>query len=308
MRKKFFYFFCGLSILVLLVIIITKNVPQLLEVTTFKKAYNMVLVNEDESLEIPLFISNTNSYFTEKANIESIIISNNDETLKFNLESINENKEKILLKDKWFFKYVYKLKPIIDKTVDITLEMKNAKLEISFKRGTNSSIAIGSLCIYSFNNTSENLSIIKLKGLVNDFDGNKLVGVLMGLKNNTKEDLIIKNIYPLDININASYAEIIELNDFNQKENISYILGYNYKLYENIENDNLEISLSDEIKLFIPIKYKDRITVNKVGFLIEYVMNNELHYYIIDDFLFFDSNDYLISDIRGLVFYTYEYN
>lgn len=308
MRKIFIYAISGISILVLVIMIIVKKVPKTIEVTTFKKAYNMVLVSDDEYLEIPIFISNKNSFFTEKENIESIIISNNDESLKFNLDSISECSEKIHLKDKWFFKYIYKLKPIIDKTVDFTLEIINAKLEIDFKRGTNASISIGSLSIYAYNNTSDVIAISKLKGLVNEVDANTLVGILIGIKNTSNKDLKIKNIYPLDANIIASYNEIIELNDFNQKESISKIVGYDYKLYENIYNDDLDVGLNDEIKLFIPLKYMDKLIVNKVGFLLEFEYDMQIQYFLIDDFLFFDSNDYLLSDIRGLVYYTYEYN
>lgn len=305
MREKVVVLITSVSIVFLIVILFLSNVPKTIEITTFEKAYNMVQLDKSEQFEIPLLINIENSYVVDEKNIESICINNNLELVKLDLVKIIFQNEKINLNNKWFYKYSFILKPNLELNNDFSIEINDANLEISFKKGESIKIGIGSFSYYYFNSYKNDLSLSKLKGLVNDLKGKTLVGVLIGLKNNKNSNVVIKNIIPLDLNINISSDEITYLHDFNQGEDISDILGYKYNLYEKHLNSEVTIEVNDEVNLFIPLKYQEKTIVNKLGFLIEYEIGNKRYYMCIDDFIFFDSNDY-IKYSNNFIIYKYE--
>jgi len=305
-KTKYIKIILLISLVFLVVLLLVRKIPNTIEIVMVTKGYNFVQVERDETFEISFFISTKNSNFSNQNNIKSIAITDEINYLKFKLEDIILSEEKVYLKNKWYYNVLFSLKPLIEVTNNFTLEMIDAYLEIAFKNDSYAKLSIGSFSYYLFQENSQNLSITKLKGLVNTFNNNKrLVGVLIGIKNNTNKQIKITNIYPLDLNIKVAYKDIIKCNDFIQGETIKEILGYDYNLFEIEENVKLNLCVDDEIRIFIPLKYIKDIVINKMGFLIEYELDKETFYYCLDDFLFFESNDYLVN-LKWLKFYTYE--
>src|SRR5690606_19154080 len=103
-----------------------------------------------------------------------------------------------------------------------------------------------------------------------------------------------------------SYNDILEDISFNQGKDINEILGYSYNLYNINNNIDLNLEFSESLNVFVPLKYKSDILLNKLGFLIEYEINNEIKYLVIDDFNFFETYFLSIKKINNLKIYTYE--
>lgn len=306
MRNKIIGISIALSIFLILVIILIKQVPKTIELTTFEKAYNIVQLSDEETIEIPVYINYLDSYLVKKENIANANINNNEDSLSFTVEEINSIDDVTYLKNKKFYKYIFKLKPNINLDGNFTLEMNNAYLELNYEQGVNMKIGIGSFSYYYYNTQASALSVKQLKGLINTYEDKTLVGVLIGLKNSSNEGIKIKNIIPLDLNVNAALDEAVLNKEFNQGDDIDDILGYQYSIFGNVTKNDVEIAVEDETSLFIPLKYIKNVLLNKIGFLIEYEEADVIKYLCIDDFIFFDTSLYSIKRINNLKYYTYE--
>lgn len=286
---------------------IIKQVPRTIELTTFERAYNMVQQSEEEVIEIPLYINYADSYLVKKDNITNAVIKNDDASLAFAISKI-EQEDEVYLKSKKFYKYIFTLTPNITLEDDFKLEILNSILELSYVQGVKVSVNIGSFSYYFYNNDDTALSIKQLKGLVNTYEDKTLVGITLGLKNNTNDNIKLKNIIALDANVNAELGEIKLNKEFNQGDSIDEILGYIYNPYSSSKGETIEIEIENDndINIFIPLKYKQNILLNKLGFLIEYEMNNQVKYLCIDDFMFFETSLYSINKINNLKFHIYE--
>lgn len=305
MKNKIISGIVILSILLIVIIVIINQVPKTLELTTFEKAYNLVQKTNEECIEIPIYINHGDSYLVKLENIEKAVIRNDDASLTFKVIKI-EKEEDVYLKNRKFYQYLFILSPTITLEDDYKLEMDKSILELSYAQGANVSISIGSFSYYYFKKDEHSLSLKQLKGLVNTYDDKMLVGIMLGLKNNSNNIITIKNIIPLDTNVIASLSEVKYDQYFNQGDSIDEILGYKYNLYSFEESKPIDFIVTDDVSLFIPLKYKQNILLNKLGLLVEYVENGDLKYFCIDDFMFFETSLYSINKINNLKYHVYE--
>ena len=306
MKKKLIVGIAIVSIIFLVIIILIKQVPKTIELTTFEKAYNIVQQSTEECIEIPIYINYLDSYLVKKENIDNLSIKTNDEKLAFTVNKIKPTEAKTVLKKKVFYEYVFILNPSITLEDDFHIEMENAYLEINYVQGVKVLVKIGSFSYYFYNNDDSTLSVKQLKGLVNTYEDKTLVGITLGLKNNHANKITIKDIIPLDRNVDAALAEITFDKDYNQGDSIDQILGYKYDLYKENQINTFNLEIEDELNIFIPIKYKQDILLNKLGFLVMYEINEELRYLCIDDFTFFNTSLYSLKRINNLKFHVYE--
>ena len=306
MKNKIIIGIIALSFIALVVIILSSKVPKSIDITTFESAYNVVQFSDEENIEIPIFISMEDSYIINKDNVISSKIKNDQDSIAFNINRIVDTEEKALIKNKRFHKYILILNPVLKLEDDFTLEIDNAILEINYSQGINININIGSFSYYYYSTSGNDLSISKLKGLVNTYTDKLLVGVQIGLKSNTDDVIKITNIKALDTNVILAKSSIVLNKDFTQGAKIDDFLGYTYDPYGDFEDRDFNIILDKEYNLFIPLKYKKDILLNKLGFLIEYEINGVTKYFCIDDFIFFNTNLYSEKRINNLKLYTYE--
>lgn len=306
MKNKVIAVVSILSIVLLLIIILIKQVPKTVQVTTFERAYNIVKFSEEEFIEIPIYVNYLDAYLVKKDNITSININNEEESLAFKVDKISNTEEAVYLKNKKFYKYIFTLMPTIDLEEDFSIEINDAKLEINYLQGITVNLQIGSLSYYFYQNDDSSVTLNHLKGLINTYDDKVLVGVNIGLKNNTNKNIIINNITPLDLNLEAAVDEILINRTFDQGKKIDELLGYNYQLYNLSNTSNINIELDEEINIFVPLKYKSNILLNKTGFLVEYEVDGIIKYLCIDDFLFFETSLYSLNKINSLKYHTYE--
>ena len=304
MRNKIIGISIGISVIFILVIIIIKQVPRTIELTTFEKAYNIVQLSDEEVVEVPIYINYFDSYLVKKDNLANANINNNEDNLSFTVEDIINIEDITYLKNKKFYKYIFKLKPNIKLENDFILEMSNSYLELNYEQGVNVKICIGSFSYYYYSTSDSTLSVKQLKGLINTYEDKTLVGVLIGLKTSSNEEVRIKNIISLDLNVKASLDEIVLNKEFNQGDSINDLLGYDP--FTQKESKNLNLVVEKEVSLFIPLKYQKNVLLNKLGFLIEYEEAGITKYLCIDDFIFFDTSLYSVKRINNLKYYTYE--
>lgn len=310
MNKKLTIITICFSILLIAIFALVRKVPKLVELTTFEKAHNYVSLSNEEKIDIGIFIDHKNSFITNIENISSCYIGDDDNILNLKIENIIQSNQITKLKNKDFYLFNFLFSPKLILESDFSFEVFNASLIINYTQGEDIKIRIGSFSYYYFsNNNNEHLSINKLKGLVNEIENQTLVGVGLGLKNNSSSSLVIKQIIPLDVNLEISYENIKDNITFNNNDLIEEVLGYNYNIYNNnIDFSEINKVINNEVYLFLPLKYKNKLIVNNLGLLVIYELNEEEYKLYIDDFVFFKTKLYSINTINNLKYYVYENN
>lgn len=306
MKTKIVLTFIGVSVLTILIVIFVRKIPKTIEVTTFEKSHSFIQANDDELFELALFFNKPTNYLVDKDNVTSVNLKNNEEIFKFNLVKVEYTSETLSLKDSIYYKYNFYLTPTLKLEDDFSFEITNCLLDLTYKQGVNLSIGIGSFSYYYFKDNSADIRLTKLNGLINDFDEKTLVGINLSLSSNEEKEIKINKIQVLDLNVAISSNDIKSNINFTQGEDINSVLGYNYDLFSLTQEEDLNLSFENNINLFIPLKYRDKLYTNKVGLKIEYEINGEIKYFWIDDFTFFETKIYTKYQINNLKYYLYE--
>lgn len=320
MNKYKLKLICGIIILVLFVgavtitAIFTRKKDEFF-LTTIPKSYCLVTDTAlEKEVEAMLYVSNKKSFVTDIKKISSAYISSRNrlDKLKVDLKSITDCNTSSIIKSKEYFLYSYVFTlPIIDAT-DYDLSINDAIIILEYFN-EEIEIKLGSFYFYKipyFGDKYENMSISKLKGIVNYVNGNKtLVGIVLGINNKTNNDLTISDIELLDKSVKVSMEEVQELvGDAQSSDDISSLLGYDYDLYE-IENGNNTITIEKkEVAYFIvPIKYLNNYIIDSAAIKINYMLGDDTFYYYLDNIkLFTDFN--MIIDEGNLEVLSYNGN
>lgn len=311
MKNKVITGSCVLMIIMLLFLVIIRVSRKIdtVKITTIKNAYSFVSKEkEDEYISIPIFINSKNNYYINKEKIESSsLVDDNEENLvKLDLQETVLLKEYLKIDDEKFYLYNFKFKIVEENS----LQLRKVYLKIDYISEI-VKIDIGSFSYYKvpfYGENDEIISLTNLKAIVNDYENSKsVVGVIVGIKNNSKKNIELTNVLPLEINYCPSMSEIVEVDKIPESnEKIDNILGYKYdyiNLNENISNYiNIE---SGAVKYFlVPIKKIGNYVSSDFGIEINFIYEGEMRKMYIDDFLYFsNSTNIKYKDLEVL---TYE--
>ncbi|HRT68755.1 MAG TPA: hypothetical protein P5173_00890 [Bacilli bacterium] len=297
MKKYAICFFLTISITIACLILVVLKPSPTLKLTTVKKAYSYVsCFQEEERIQVDILINDLNKSITNKEKYSSLSISDktHHNELVLNLEKVIYQGEMTTINQESFYQYSYYF-TVLFKTEDkFLLEIEDAYLCMNY-RNMDINLAIGSFSYYKvpyFGDDKAHISISKLQPIVNDFQEEKiLVGVVMGITNQTNQPITIEKITALDLNLQFFSADfmVIEEEVFSNS-NISTLLGKSYSLHGTKDNNEevlLVIPSNTKVEYLLPIKYHGAFKTNKMGFLIEYKIGEEQNTLYYDEFLFF---------------------
>lgn len=285
------------------------------KITSIKTAYNILsTIEEEDEIMIPLYSNTKKSDVIQSSKISKCMLCDKDEenVFKLKLKAIKEGDNILSISGEEFYEYDYYFTFVTNFNDEIVSNIDKVylKLELAEKE---IKMMIGSLSYYkvlSYSDDYNFMDLVCLKAIVNEIDENKsIVGVVMGLRNNTDKELNINNISLLDINLKTSLSEIKVIEDVpNSTDNISTLLGYEYDyLYLNdINSLDIKISSQDTKYLLIPLKKVGEISTNRFGLKIDYNYQGKDKSYYIDDFLYFKSNQKFKKENFDII--TYENN
>ncbi|MDD2492660.1 MAG: hypothetical protein RBR48_05515 [Bacilli bacterium] len=297
MKKYLICFFLTISVVLVAIMMIVLKPSSTVKLTTVKKAYSYVsCFQEEENMQISILINDLNHSITNKEKYSSISIADkvHHNEIVISLEEIEYCDETYIINNETFYQYIYSF-CLPFKTEDkFLLEIEDAYLCMQY-RNIDINLAIGSFSYYKvpyFGDGKAYLSISKLKPIVNDFNQEKiLVAVVVGINNQTKQEIIIKKIVALDLNLQFDGADFTILEDeVFPNSNISTLLGKSYTIHSMKDIDSevfLTIPPNTAINYLLPIKYHGTLKTNKMGFLIEYTIGAESNTLYYDEFLFF---------------------
>jgi len=301
-----------LMIIILLIVFVPK--PQALDYTSFPKNYNYLENEGNIEIDFPVFYSEKENILIQKENVNDSLLTSKDEStiVPLNIESITYQ-EAIVLKEKTFYKYLYKFSFKVKELNDYTILIPDAYLKIIYKDTKALKLHLGSFSYYqeeSFNTSNNDLRITYLKGIVNEISGEKrVVAIDLKIANNTNKTLVLKSMNIYDQNINVSHSLTKEIDyDLASNELISNVVdNYNYREIDT-SSYSLELEPYEEKHLIIPLGYKDDVVANEFAFRIDYLKDEEENSYYLGKFLFFEETRYTENELAKMIVYRYDHS
>ena len=207
---------------------------------------------------------------------------------------VEENK--ILIHDNKTF-YQYRLSLELPLQDILYLQINQTVLEIYYLSEEVMSFDIGTIIIYN-EYPSRDLNISHLKGVVNNIDTlDVLCGV--GITLYSDASIVVNDIKVLNekITIQGSNIKIIEDDNYENSQAINELLGGAYQVLD-IEDSFTPflIDKGEKKHYLLPLGYKEIISIERLGFLIEYTIENTSYTQLIEPFQFYKSykNNYQV--------------
>lgn len=284
------------------------------DVTLFKKSYSLVSNDNSNSyLEVLFYVSDKNVSFvrSDKISYSSISDKNKDNLIELKPINVIDRKYTQVIKDKKFHLYSFVFLPVTKANDEFVFELSEAYLNIN-NSDNEYQFLIGSLYMRKvpFYGSKDEVSLSNLKALVGYLDKNKtIIGIGIELNNFSNKNIVIKNFELLRSGLCASNKDIIvNPKEYDYNQDIDDLLGYQYNIFETGIIDtafNEEIESNSKKKFFIPLKYQNYYSVNSLGMIITYEVNNDLRKMYIDEFVFFKDNS-IVTRYDEVILYTYD--
>jgi len=269
------------------------------EIITFKNDYYVVNANNNNYINVPLYVSVKDSILIDKAEISNICLVNDVESEIIPLSIVElEFLNEVNYDNKTFFQYDLKLE--IDFIINNLTVLDDVYLKISYHSMEAVKILIGNISMYNYS-LNDQVYYTSLKGITNNYDDTEmLVGVLVKLE--TVNDINIIGIESMnssvEIDLEKSYVVEEEV-----ASNLNDLIDENYNVIGS-GNCNNDIVIKSGDYLFLLLKYKDYTQVPIQGFVIKYLFNDSINEKVLTPFMFYKTNNVK----REMVKIVYEIN
>ncbi|MGD9964278.1 MAG: hypothetical protein AB7S96_02880 [Candidatus Izemoplasmatales bacterium] len=306
--KKVFLIIISLYLIIGTILILTideKN--EVIDYFTMPQNYSR-LMTEDEILSFSLFISEKNTFITDKQNITSASLKGNLNEVEVDITSIDLIEENTLFQDNLYYLYSIKISFSSVELKDIDFFIEETKLILNYVNEECIELDIGNLYL-SFReiNQSNHLDIVNMFGLINKIEGEKyILGIIVKFDKFTSEEIIIKSISSnnnvFKISLGDLYEGEIKLASDTLIEEI--IPGY----YDLMTIKDQDLLLNDDLYYLIPLIYQENFEkLYRFPLTITYIYNEKEYELIIDDYLFFDEMIRLDDYDENIRKYQYNY-
>ena len=297
LKKKYKIIIIVISCVIVLILglfLILKKNPIINEFVTISNEYFVVNSNDDNYINVPIYVDTKDTKFMDVNNIENVYLTNRteDELFPVEIEYITYL-DVAVYNEKKYYQYDVKLNLMF--ISNEMIKISDLYLKTIYPNDITIKLKLGSLVLYNYKN-DENLSYSNLKGLVKVWNNTTmLTGVLVKLSN--RLDYTITSIKTI-----SNYAEVDSI--YTTKtcyidEEQTPIERYVDDKF-NIINDNnsdICIDLVEEDYLFICLNYDDYVTSPTIGFIIEYELDGVIYEKVISVFKYFKTStfDYEIN-------------
>ena len=292
---------CAILLIIICIILLLKQNPNKCEFITLSNDYYVVNSNNDNAINIPIYVSELETEFMKKQNIEMMYITTNkdEDIYQVKADYLTFRKEAIYEGNTY---YQYDVKIYFLFVTDELLKIDDAYLEIYYPNNIIIKLKIGSIIIYNYS-LNDGLGYSNLKGLVNSYQNTTmLTGVLIKLNN-------VNNYRINNIQCINNYAKI----DSKYTKKVEYLSDENTPLHSFIDDQfniigcnetPLSIDMKKEEYLFIVLNYDSYISSPCIGFIIEYEVDGKIYEKVISPFKFYKESNvkYEINKV------TYEAN
>ena len=278
-----------------------------ISILAFSKNYSR-LMTESETLAIPLYLSEDNSFLTEKTNITNLTICDDYNEIAATIKSIEQEDVKSQFQGKEYYTFIFEISFDWPNLANLQFELNDAKMNIFYMNGEEFNFSIGNLYLSFMDiNQSNFLDLVNLSGIVNEIENEKyLVALNLRFMNLSNHEIKINQISTNTDKLKLDLGNLLE-------KQSTYEVNVDFKEviadYDHLGSaDEAAYVLNDDFYLVIPLLYEGNfIKINRFPLFIEYEYNNKVQILIIDDFLFFNERINLDNYADEITEYLYIY-
>ncbi len=310
MKKIFFliiiiYFCLGTTLLIL-----SREKPNQVEILTLKQNYSRLL-SDVETIDIPIFISSNQTFFTSVDTIANAYLITEEYEMQVDINDIRDTLTMIRYNNHNYYLYYLETSFESIDMIDTEISLTNAILEITYINEVVFDFEVGNFnLIFKEIVPNNHLDIMHLFGIMNEHDNLELSikAICLKMDNLTNQDVFIQSI---DLNteiFDVILSESTYLDEAPLPDTDILEIFPSYESYGQNHSQVHNLKVIRDKYLVIPIKYHGQVkSINRFPIIINYYFNNQEYQYILDDFLFFDQNLNLELVHERIQKYEYRY-
>lgn len=305
--KKFFFIIITvyIGLMITMIIIDDHHSVDHIDMMSIEKQYARVLTPE-ETIDIPLYISQEKTFITDHKNIIDARIINDQEELKVKIHAFSSQSQKVTYEETSYYFYYIQVGFEEIYSENLRLSLTSSKLKLTYVNEEVITIDIGD--IYLLFHDLEQTSHIDFTRMYSIHNDQAMTGIYFEIVNKTNSEIKIIDIDPLidQIQLDIDHIKVIQ-EALNKDAMIDdYLPGYeSITDYFSSMND---FSFRYSSKLIIPIKHLQEYSfINRFPLIITYQYLNENYTYVIDDYLFYQHFSDLYNHHESIRTYQYHY-
>ncbi len=297
------------ALIMLLAVIMWFDVEKELMVIAKENDVLMVKSDELETFSYDLLTNLSESYYFNSDFISSISLKNSENEIVLNLERVREIDEIVEVNNQKYYPIRLYFKVGISFS-EIDLYIDEAQLYIFYDNGEKLVLPFGDF-VYIVNTPfQKDLAINALNATYGTINNEKTVtSVSMEISNQTGKSVEITNIYlPTEkVKLNLFLAK----RDYFCVEDVKQCLDIPNYDFRNEPVDKVISWLilpNQNIQFVLPFAYIDITTMYRFPVIIEYQVNEEKRFWVMDDFPFMQTIPFDENWIKGAIFISHDKN
>jgi hypothetical protein len=274
----------------ILLIFFDDNNVQEFSIMSIKKHYSRILT-PNEIIDVPVYVSENKTFFTDKDNIIDARIFNDNQEMDIEISNIKSADKAINYNNVKYYKYYFSLDFSNNYIKDLYFNLSQAKLNLTYNNDARFDLSIGH--IYLLFNDLDQVNMIDFERMYGLFDRTDnafedvFSGVYMELMNESNERIIITKIDILNDYLSIDLDEIIELEyepDINQGP---MYFNDDYTYLTNDLSEESSYILNHSKKLILPLKHLNhKQYISRFPIIIHYECLGKDYRLMIDDYKF----------------------
>lgn len=306
MKKIFFIIIVTYLLLSGVLYFVFKNQKQdEVKILSLMKDYSRV-ITKGEVIDIPVYINSDTSFLTSLDNItKSRIISDLDET-EINISRIRKTNTVRNYEGEAFYLYYFAIDFSSVYTDKLTLKLEKAVINVLFVNDVNLELKIGDMFL-TFDNL-EQTSLIDFTRMYSIHNNGAISGLYIEITNDGESPIEITSIDLLNPNI------MVDMNTIEVVSEPPYYLGDMEVLVDGydmvIEERKSQKSylLTRNQTLILPINHLDNLNyIDRFPLIFTYIYENVSYQYLIDDYIFYETETDLENSRYDIDINQYKY-
>ena len=260
-----------------------------------------------ESFKVEIMTNNPNEYYFEIDYILSSNFSYEDEVMSVNIKEINRSNDPYYYNEEAYY--------LVEFILTLPFESNNLKVEylktnfnIHYDNNEEISLYIGEFNYVFSNNESNDIGLNNLSATYEIVDSTKTIGgINLDLANLSDAKSIMTNIELLTPSVTINDDKIMKRDECLYTKKVLECLQINMYYFHDSSNRPLTLLLgkNNHANLYLPLVYEGDIHfLYKTGIKVDYLINDDPFYYIIDDFMFMNTTIFSESHQDNYVIVT----
>lgn len=263
-----------------------------ISVITILQSYSRLITDPKEELSIPIHVSNPDSFLTDLESIDYASLLSDTNEIEVIISDIRETNQTENLDTSVYTLFYLDLQFAYEFVTDDFLDFIHARLTITYVNGDQLSLEVGDISLmFREIQESAHIDLFRLGAQRTDSDdGDYICGVYIGFQNQSGSDVTIRQVdigfetILLDLNASVFLNAVPE-----EGMTVDDILGFAYDPVQGIQET--DVLLVQNCLLFLPLDYQEGIErIHRFPIIITYEYQEEEYQYLIDDFIFFQSD------------------